>query len=157
MGLDIPYSENLKTFNNKRGEFKPYGLTCELWTPGLMRKPDQHNEIELNFFPDGAITYLVQDKKITIPARKLAIFWALVPHQIVQFEDTAPYFVCTIPFSQFLEWKLPDLFVDRILKGEVLVENSENFTSYDEFLLTNWYSDLNKKETSELVLLEIRA
>ena len=157
MNLDLPNSEILKTFNSKRGEFKPYGLSCERWTPGLMRKPDQHNEIEINFFPEGAITYLVQDTKITVPARKLAIFWALVPHQIVQFEGIAPYFVCTIPFSQFLEWKLPEMFVDRILKGELLIETSENYSSFDEFLLNNWLSDLNKNKTSEVTLLEIRA
>jgi AraC-like DNA-binding protein len=157
MNLNLLNSENLHTFNSKRDEFKPYGLTCERWSPELMRKPDQHNEIEINYFPEGAITYLVQDKKITIPARRLAIFWALVPHQIVQYEGTAPYYVCTIPFSEFLEWKLPELFVDRILKGEVLVENTENYTPYDEFLLNNWYHDLNTYKTAEIVLLELRA
>lgn len=34
-------SEMLKAFDEHRGEFKPYGLTCELWMPDLMRKPDR--------------------------------------------------------------------------------------------------------------------
>ena len=44
-------SEKLKTFDEKRDEFKPYGLTCEIWRPQLMPKIDRHNEIELNYIP----------------------------------------------------------------------------------------------------------
>ena len=150
-------SEILNTFDESRGEFKPYGLTCELWTPGLMRKPDRHNEIEINYFPKGNITYLFQDKKITIPAQRLAIFWGLVSHQIVHYEGPYPYYVCTIPFSLFLEWKLPASFVDRILKGEVLLEVSEKFSLYDEFLLNNWITDINKSASVKVILLELRA
>ena len=47
-------SEKLKTFDEKRDEFKPYGLTCEIWRPQLMPKIDRHNEIELNYIPEGA-------------------------------------------------------------------------------------------------------
>jgi AraC family transcriptional regulator, melibiose operon regulatory protein len=157
MDLNIPNSEILKTFNEKRDEFKPYGLTCELWTPGLMRKPDRHNEIEINYFSEGSVTYLLQDKKITIPAKKLAIFWGLVPHQIINFEGISPYFVCTIPLSQFLEWKLPETFVDRILKGEVLFETSDIFSTFDEFLLNNWFTDLNENNSTDAAILEMRA
>ncbi len=72
MDLNISNSEILKTFNEKRKEFVPYGLTCEIWTPCLMRKPDRHNEIEINYSPESTVTYMIQDKKITIPAKKLA-------------------------------------------------------------------------------------
>jgi len=157
MDINISNSVNLKTFNEKRNEFLPYGLTCEIWSPCLMRKPDRHNEIEINYSPESTVTYLIQDKKITIPAKKLAIFWGLVPHQIINFEGTKPYYVCTIPFSQFLEWKLPASFVDRILKGEVLFEASENSSLFDEFLLNNWFHDLNKNNSSEVALLEMRS
>lgn len=157
MDLNLPNSEILKTFNEKRKEFVPYGLTCEIWSPCLMRKPDRHNEIEINYSIESTITYLFQYKKITIPAKKLAIFWGMVPHQIINFEGIKPYYVCTIPFSQFLEWKLPDSFVERILKGEVLFEVSENSSSFDEYLLNNWFDDLNINNTSVVALLEMRS
>lgn len=51
-------SEILNRFDARRGELRPYGLTCELWTPCLMRRPDRHNEIELNYLPEGSLTYL---------------------------------------------------------------------------------------------------
>lgn len=157
MDLNLSDSEIVKTFNEKRAEFKPYGLTCELWSPGLMRKPDRHNEIEINYSTESTVTYLFQNRKLTIPAKRLAIFWGLVPHQIINFEGTKPYYVCTIPFSLFLEWKLPESFVDRILKGEVLSETAERSALFDEFLLNSWFADLNKNNTSEVAVLEMRA
>ena len=150
-------SEIPKVFDETRDDFKPYGLTCELWSPGTMRRPDRHNEVEINYFVEDAITYLFQDRRVTIPARRLAIFWGLIPHQIVSIEGRAPYFVCTIPLSLFLEWKLPASFVDRVLKGDVLLELSEDHSLYDEYLLKNWISDMNSKDSVAITLLEMHA
>ena len=150
-------SEILKTFNESRNDFKPYGLTCELWTPSLMRKPDRHNEIEINYFPKGSITYLFRDRKITIPAKRFTVFWGLVPHQIVHYGGVNPYYVCTIPFSQFLEWKLPASFVDRILNGEVIFESNEESSGYDELLLKAWIKDIGRVELPDVTLLEMHA
>lgn len=150
-------SEIVNTFDESRDAFKPYGLTCELWTPNLMMKPDRHNEIEINYLTEGSMTYLFQGKQISVPAKKLAIFWALIPHQIVHYEGDSPYYVCTIPFSQFLAWKLPAAFVDRVLKGEILLESSEASSQYDEYLLRNWVQDLNNKGADEVALLEMHA
>lgn len=150
-------SENLNTFDENRDEFKPYGFTCEVWMPHLMRRADRHNEIEINYFTEGSMTYLFQGNQIQIPAKKLAIFWALIPHQIVHYEAEAPYYVCTIPLSQFLSWKLAPFFVERILKGEILIETSNKSITYDEYLLRNWTHDIKRRDTAEVALLEIRA
>ncbi len=150
-------SEILKAFDEHRGEFKPYGLTCELWMPDLMRKPDRHNEIEINYFPESGITYLFQGAKVAIPENSLAIFWGLVPHQIIEFTDAVPYFVCTIPLSQFLEWKLPSILVDKVLKGEIVVESAGEQAVYDEFLFKSWLNDLSVKQAQQATLLEINA
>ena len=150
-------SEILHSFDENRDQFKPYGLTCELWKPSLMGKPDRHNEIEINYFPDGTITYLLQEEKITIPSRRLAVFWGLVPHQIVHSEGDSPYYVCTIPFSVFLEWNLPAYFVDRILQGEVVIEPSEEYAPHDKFLFQNWIEDTGINHLQEVTLQEMRA
>lgn len=150
-------SEILNKFDESRIEFKPYGLTCELWSPNLMSRPDRHNEIELNYFPEGSITYLLQREKVTIPSNRLALFWGLIPHQIIKHNGNTPYYVCTIPFSLFLEWNLPSTFVDKVLKGELLLESTEDFSVYDEFLLSNWVSDIKKKEAEDVILVEAQA
>lgn len=150
-------SEIPTTFNNKRQKFKPYGLACELWTPNPMERPDRHNEIEINYFPENSITYFFKERKVTIPSKRLAVFWGLVPHQIVHYTSISPYFVCTIPFSQFMEWKFPTSFADRIFKGEVLIETSDEYSLYDEFLLNNWTREINGNDTPKVTLLEIQA
>ena len=157
MENNILYSEKLKKFDKQRDAFRPYGLTCELWKPSLMQKPDRHNEIEINYFTEGSLTYLFRGSKTTIPKHSLALFWGLVPHQIVSYDESARYYVCTIPLTQFLEWKLPGSYVDRVLKGEVLIENSGEQSIYDEFLLKNWIKDLSSKNGRETVLLEMHA
>ena len=150
-------SEILNTFDESRPEFRPYGLTCEQWIPNRMRKPDRHNEIELNYFPAGTMTYLFQHRKITVVAHQLTVFWGLIPHQIIHYEGGAPYYICTIPLSQFLEWNLPATFVDRILRGEVLSDGAESRESYDVFLFKNWLRDMKNNFNVEVTLLEMRA
>jgi len=102
----------------------PYGFTCEKWIPRVMRKPDRHNDIEINYLTKGSITYLFQGTKLTVPKQSLTLFWGLVPHQIIEHKGSSPYYVCTIPMTQFLDWKLPSLFVERVLKCDVIIENT---------------------------------
>lgn len=157
MKKNLSNTEKLNYFDQYRDAFRPYGLTCELWSPHVMRKPDRHNEIEINYFAEGSITYLFRGSKITIPPKSMALFWGLVPHQIVDYKEYAPYFVCTIPLAQFLEWNLPTFLVDRILKGEVIIEDSGEHSLYDPFMLTNWIDDLSKIDGREVSLLEMQA
>lgn len=150
-------SEKLRTFDEKRGEFKPYGLTCEIWRPQLMPKIDRHNEIELNYIPEGGITYFFPTGKVTVPPRKITLFWGLMPHKIIKSESDAPYFVVTIPFNLFLSWRLPSTIVDRILGGEVVVETVESEYGLDNSMFKRWVSDMASKQNQEAVSLEIQA
>lgn len=153
----MPDSEILKTFDEKRGEFKPYGLTCEMWRPQLMPKIDRHNEIELNYIPEGGITYFFPTGKVTVPPRKITLFWGLIPHKIIKSESDAPYFVVTIPFNLFLSWRLPSALVDRILRGEVVVEAAESECGLDKPMFERWVSDMTGKQNQEAAGLEIQA
>lgn len=135
-------SENLKKFDNGRPEFKPYGFTVEKWTPKLMSKPDRHNEIEINLLTGGSITYLINDKKVKINSKRMAVFWALFPHQIIQFENDAPYYVCTIPFAQFMNWQLSATFIDYVLKGEVVYAPTNKNFEFEKHLMDVWLQDI---------------
>ena len=136
-------SENLKIFDNNRPEFKPYGFTVEKWTPKLMPRPDRHNEIEINLLTGGSITYLINDRKIKVSSKRLVVFWALIPHQIIHFDNNSPYYVCTIPFAQFMNWQLPFSFVDHILKGDVVNATSNKVYQYDKYLMEIWLQDIS--------------
>jgi AraC-like DNA-binding protein len=144
-------------FDHSRKAFTPYGLTCELWTPTRMNRPDQHNEIEINLLSEGTLTYLFGGRKVTIRSHEMTVFWAGVPHQIIDRSDDAPYFVATLPLPWFLQRRLPQPLVQRILHGEALAA-PQAFAS-DEELFRRWIDDLacHEAEREEIALLEIEA
>ena len=123
-----------------------------------MNRPDKHAEIELNFFVRGELTYLLWGERITVKGGRLAVFWASIPHQIVNFEGLDSYYVVTLPLPWVLEWGLPERIMTLILNGQLLQEVDAS-SSYDELLFEQWFRDINQDSTAtcEMVLLEIRA
>lgn len=148
---------DFKSFDSCREDFKPYGLTCERWIPRVMPRTDRHNEVELNFIMSGSITYFFRDKAVTVPAGKLAVFWGLIPHKIIAHEAEDYYFVCTVPLSMFLKWRLPEGMVNKIFTGEFLIDNSGIKGLYDKHLFSMWEKDLTENPNHIASILEIRA
>ncbi len=146
-----------KTFNSARVDFKPYGLTCEQWIPRRMPKIDRHNEIELNYINSGAISYFFKDGIVTLPQKRIVMFWGLVPHRIMDFENEDLYFVCTIPLTVFLRWGLPDKMINHILSGHILIDNSEIPNTYDNYLFSCWERDITTNPDHHASLHEIQA
>ncbi len=149
----------LKLFDESREELTPYGLTCELWQPYLMRRADRHNEIEINYLPEGSITYLIHDQKIKIERGDILVFWALLPHQIVAHEDKAPYYVITIPFALFSQWNMPQAFTVALFKGDVRRFRANKESNVEKVRFQQWLSGLSKASTylKDICALEIQA
>lgn len=147
------------SFDPTRPDFEPYGFTCVRWSPSPMRRPDHHNEIELNLLQSGWVTYLLGGQKVRIEAGRLSIFWAAIPHQIIDFGDEPEYYVATIPFAWFLQCKLPDRLVQPLLHGDAIVEPRGDRGSFDYSLFSQWERDLAEKreDSKRLVLLEMEA
>ncbi len=147
----------MKRFNNARPEFLPYGFTCELWTPARMPRPDRHNEIEVNLLRSGSLTYLLGGRRTTVTAGRLAVFWAAIPHQIVDFDGEEPYFVVTVPLSGFLAAGLELSVVNRVLKGELVIDSAHD--ACDELKFQQWEHELREDEpgSGRAVWLEVQA
>jgi AraC-like DNA-binding protein len=105
-----------------------------------MPRPDKHIEIELNFLRSGSLTYLLGGHRVTVDARRLAIFWAAIPHQIVATEGKEPYFVVTLPLGEFLAAGLPVTFINRILQGELLIDAAAD--TCDPLRIQQWEAEL---------------
>lgn len=56
----------------------------------------------------------------------------------------------------FYSWKLPTQFVDSLLRGDILYEQTDEYSQYDEFLLNNWLKDSGVNMQSDLILLEMQ-
>jgi len=147
----------MKQFDNSRPDFSPYGFTCEQWAPARMPRPDRHNEIEVNLLKTGSLSYLLGGRRTTVESGRLAVFWAAVPHQIVGFEGTAPYFVVTLPLSDFLRVGLERSLVNRILHGELLMDVDSDES--DEIKFRQWERELGKGDpaSERAARLEVQA
>lgn len=147
------------SFDPNRPDFAPYGLTCVHWVPSPMRRPDHHNEVELNFIESGTVTYLLGGRKTVVNAGRLSVFWAAIPHQIIDFGCDTEYFVATIPLQWFLQWRLPDHLVQPLLQGRLISETATNRAVSDSQLFAHWEEDLQQsgQEVEKAVLLEMHA
>ena len=122
-----------------------------------MPRPDRHNELEINLLTSGTLTYLLAGERTTIDAGRVAVFWGAIPHQIVAHEGDSPYFVVTLPLSEFLQAGLPVTVVNRVLHGELLVDSRDDDS--DALKFPQWERDLRMRDDA-LVLaarLEIQA
>lgn len=149
-------SEIYHRFNSGRSDLESYGFTCEIWSPEVMSRFDRHNEIEINYLPHGSITYQHHDRKITVPGRRLTLFWGMMLHRLIHYENVEKYYVCTIPLAIFLGWNLSENFVDALLSGEILYEQDDNLSSYDEQLFALWSCNSDDVNRQELLLLELQ-
>lgn len=111
-----------------------------------MPRPNRHNEIELNLLTNGSLTYLLGGDRTTIQAGRLAIFWAAIPHQIVGFEGEAPYFVLTLPLSEFLQAAHEVVFVNRILRGELVLDPIGD--ECDTLKFQQWERELRERDSA---------
>jgi AraC family transcriptional regulator, melibiose operon regulatory protein len=148
------------SFDPNRPDFAPYGFSCVRWTPSPMKRPDHHNEIEVNVLTEGYVTYLLGGRKVRIEGGQFGVFWAAIPHQILEFSPGINYFVATIPFAWFLQCQLADTFVQPLLRGEVLrQELSVDRMRHDQELFAQWEQDLVNPdgEAHRVVMLELEA
>ena len=110
------------SFDPARPDFAPYGLSCSHWRPTPMRRPDHHNEVELNYLESGSITYLLGGNKTVLTAGRISLFWAAIPHQVIDYGSGTSYFVATIPLPWFLQWRMPDKLVQPLLQGQMIAD-----------------------------------
>ncbi len=122
-----------------------------------MPRADQHDEIELNYVLEGSLTYLMGGRRVLVPAQRLAVFWAAVPHQIVEFESDSPYYVVTIPFAWFLKWGIPTQLHTRILHWELVIDSAPSDAKRERLMFEQWIRDLEDESMSPAAALEIQA
>lgn len=149
----------MTSFDPSRPSFAPYGFTCQRWTPVPMKRADRHNEIELNLLKHGSLTYLLGGNTVTIPAGRLAVFWAAIPHQIISSTDKTEYFVATIPLSWFLQCQFPAHFIDAILHARVVLDPEPRTRGGDLEMFERWVHDLEEPQPTRrrVAFLEIEA
>ena len=136
-----------------------FGLMSRRVRPQSEMGSHRHHDIELNYVERGQIVYLFNGQQIKLEQGQFVIFWAAMPHQLIKIETNALLHWLTLPLEIFLRWQLPEMFVDKMLSGELYINSHENQSISDLSRFKAWHHDLfvGKPEQVKIALLEIEA
>ena len=114
-----------------------------------------HSQVELNHLGQGRMTYLINGNLVSLPARRMAVFWGATPHQVIEQEWDSDLVVIYLPLREFLSLRLPDDFRRRLMGGAFLVDEAED--PADVFLFPRWHRDLatGRRDLRELTRHEL--
>ncbi|MFO1488635.1 MAG: helix-turn-helix domain-containing protein [Verrucomicrobiota bacterium] len=117
-----------------------------------------HPCIELNLTKSGLVRYLYSGEEIRLGAGRLAVFWAAMPHQIIESSSNSEIYSLTLPLKWFLQFQMPEDFTRQILGGQVLVE-PESGSPGDYEMFNRWIEDLAAASPwrERVLMLEIEA
>ena len=147
---------------NENVQFSEMPFAAWRAAPRVMAGPHVHTDIELNLLIAGGVTYFHAGRFYTVPAGRLAVFWAGMPHRLIAVEPGSEYFCMTLPLAWFLGWNLGGSLPSRLLTGELIQETSPESAAFDFALMDRWAEDLKREgnggaETRRIALLEVEA
>lgn len=147
-----------RQFYAKSSAFGRFGIRW--FSPVLMDAEHAHGHIEFNWLSAGSMRYTFDGRPVTIPAQRLVMFWAGIPHQTIGIdygrEDNARQCNIYLPLDVFLHMPHLGALHETMLGGGVICLTPE---SIDPTALTRWYQDYRSgdPERIDLVKVEIGA
>jgi AraC-like DNA-binding protein len=103
------------------------------------------------------MTYWFDGRELTLTAGRLAVFWGMIPHQVIACRPETNFVVLYVPMSVFIE--LPALSrLREAIFGGALIEALE-VKPYDADLFQRWREDLmaGDKQLEQIVRDELTA
>jgi len=105
-----------------------------------MSGPHMHSQVELNFVLDGAMTYWFDGRRLTVSQGRLALFWGMIPHQVVDIAEPTRFVCLYIPMSVFLGLPSLSRFRDAVFRG-AMIEAME-IRPFDRDIFLRWREEL---------------
>lgn len=148
-----------RRFYSRNKAFGRFGM--RIFKPTIMEHPHWHGHVEANLIRNGRMVYVVDGQKLKIEPEQLFLFWAGIPHQLVEVEpllsDVTPE-LCNIylPLDVFLFMPhLPDLQVALLTGG--MVQFPAELCNFEQ--MRRWYNDYraNEPERLDVVKMELNA
>jgi AraC-like DNA-binding protein len=136
--------------------FGRFGLRW--FDPQLMPVEHSHGHIELNWLTAGSMEYRFDGRLVTVPAERLVMFWAGIPHRTVQL-DRGPAGdgrQCNVylPLDSFLHMPHLGRLTEAMMGGGVIMHLSD---AIEQQTLKRWYQDYRSgtPERSDILKAEI--
>lgn len=133
--------------------------------PQLMPREHFHGHIELNWLTAGSMDYVVDGHAVTVPSKRLIMFWAGIPHQTVGVDRgrRAECRQCNVylPLDNFLHMPNLGKLTDTMMGGGMIALAQDAITTET---LNRWYDDYRRGDAergdilrSEIALMLRRA
>ncbi|MDH3001669.1 transcriptional regulator [Chelonobacter oris] len=124
--------------------------------PAAMPGYHWHGHMEINVPFDDDVDYLFNGQNVSIKANHITLFWASVPHRVVDCKQCDAMAVLDVPVHLFLSWPLPQTLINHITHGIVIQSLNPNLVS--RFEIMRWEKELKMPELArqQLVYDEIQ-
>lgn len=134
-------------------------LMCWQGRGKAMAAAHRHDDLEVNIVDGASLTYLSGGDLIEIKPGHAAVFWAAIPHRLIDCPHNWAARVrwLHIPVTTALGWNLPADTFASLLRGTPLVAAGVDHPAPADF--TRWSADLasGSVERREIALLEMQA
>ena len=133
--------------------------------PQLMEKEHYHGHIELNWLTAGTMDYVIDGHEVSVPANRLIMFWAGIPHQTVGIDrgrkgDSRQCNVY-LPLDSFLHMPNLGRLTETMMGGGMIALDQDAINTET---LNRWYDDYRRGDAergdilrSEIALMLRRA
>ncbi|WVD60480.1 transcriptional regulator MelR [Orbus mooreae] len=130
-------------------------MDIELRQPDTMQNSHWHGQVEVNLPFDDDVTYLINGEKVTIKKGHITLFWACVPHQLIDTGHCQRMAIFNLPMHLFLSWPLHKNLISHVTHGMVICSRIEQQLTEHE--VARWQADLAQQhpEFRQLAISEI--
>jgi AraC-like DNA-binding protein len=120
-----------------------------------MRRAHRHDDLEVNVTVRGDMVYVLGGQVVRIPAGTTAVFWAAVPHQLVDRTPGAVAHWLVVPLDVVLRFGLAEQALGDLLRGDPATLHGAD----PEGLPVAWDGELTgaEPELRAAALLEVEA
>ncbi|MCC6579385.1 MAG: helix-turn-helix domain-containing protein [Phycisphaeraceae bacterium] len=114
----------------------------------------RHDDVEINVVLEGRANYLMGGWLTTIIQGQMCLFWAALPHQMVEVTPGTHGIWVSLPLSWLLDWKLPPAATRALLDGRLIVD--DKLCEWEIPAIRRWIDDFaagaNRRQIVELEL-----
>ena len=142
-----------RRFYAKNPAFGRFGMRW--FPPQLMANEHFHGHIELNWLTAGSMDYVIDGHHLTVPARRLVMFWAGIPHKTVSIdrgpaEDSRQCNVY-LPLDSFLHMPNLGRLTETMMGGGMIALLPD---AIGDDTLRRWYDDYRRGDAERTDILK---
>jgi len=139
-GAPRPVPRPDRKFYADTAAFGRFGMRW--FDPQLMAAEHSHGHIELNWLTTGSMDYNFDGRRVSMPAERLVMFWAGIPHQTVSLDrgTAQDSRQCNVylPLDSFLHMPHLGKLTETMMGGGVIMLTAD---AIDQNTLRRWYQD----------------